>query len=105
MRRQKGSITRVRPSISELISPVPLVFLRSFQIFVEPRDGAAHYIFKVLGLRENVAFVFVDDELGFDAESFEGVPEFVGLRGGAFAVAIADHNERGRFRVLDKSDG
>jgi hypothetical protein len=33
------------------------------------------------------------------------VPEFVGLRGGAFAVAIADHNERGRFRVLDKSDG
>jgi hypothetical protein len=30
--------------------------------------------------------------LSFDAEGFEGVPEFVGLRGAAFAVAITCHH-------------
>ena len=35
----------------------------------------------------------------------EGVPEFVGLRGRAFAVAIAYDDERGRLRLLDEIDG
>ena len=72
---------------------------------VEPGEGAFDDVAAVFGAREHVAFVFVDDELGFDAERFEGVPEFVGLRGGDFAVAIADENERGRFGVLDEIDG
>ena len=59
----------------------------------------------VLGVGEHVAFVFVDYELGFDAERFEGVPEFVGLRGGDFAVAVADEDQRGRFDFFDESDG
>ncbi len=72
---------------------------------IEPGDGAAGAVALVGGLGEVVAFVLVDDELGFDAESFQGVPEFVGLRGGAFAVAVADDDKRGRFHVLDESDG
>ncbi len=72
---------------------------------VEPGDGAAGAVPLVGRLGEVVAFVFVDDELGFDAESFERVPELVGLRGGAFAVAVADDDKRGRFHVLDESDG
>ena len=35
----------------------------------------------------NVALMFVDDESGFDAQSFQRMPEFVGLRSRAFAVA------------------
>ena len=72
---------------------------------IEPSDGTAGAVALVGGLGEVVAFVFVDDELGFDAESFERVPEFVGLRRGAFAVAVADDDERGRFDFFDESDG
>ena len=57
---------------------------------VEPREGALDDVALVLGVGEKVAFVLVDDELGFDPEGLEGVPEFVGLRRGALAVAIAD---------------
>jgi hypothetical protein len=63
---------------------------RSTQMGVEPGQGAFDYVAAVLGAREHVALVFVDYELGFYAEGFEGVPEFVGLRGGDFAVAIAN---------------
>ena len=45
----------------------------SVQVGIEPGDGAADAVALVLGLHEVVAFVFVDDELGFDANSFEGV--------------------------------
>lgn len=45
---------------------------------VKPGDGAARAIALVLRLHEHVALLFVDHELGFDAESFEGVPEFEG---------------------------
>jgi len=38
----------------------------------EPCDGAAGAVALVGGLGEVVAFVLVDDELGFDAESFSG---------------------------------
>jgi len=57
---------------------------------VEPGQGAFDYIAAMLGISKHVAFVFVDYELSFDAEGFEGVPEFVGLGGGDFAVAVAD---------------
>ena len=62
----------------------------SAKVGVEPSQCALDYITAVFRAREHVAFVFVDYELGFDAEGFEGVPEFVGLRGGDFAVAVAD---------------
>ena len=47
---------------------------------IEPGYGAADAVSLVGGIDEHVAFVFVDDQLGFDAERFQGVPEFVGLR-------------------------
>jgi hypothetical protein len=72
---------------------------------VKPGDGAACAVALVLRLHEHVAFVFVEDELGFNAESFEAVPEFVGLRRGAFAVAVADDHQGWRFHVLDEGDG
>ena len=77
----------------------------STKMRIEPGDGAAGAVALVGGLGKVVAFVFVDDELGFDAESFQSVPEFVGLWGGAFAIAVTDDDERGRFYVLDKDDG
>ena len=61
---------------------------------VEPGQSALDYVAAVLGIAEHVAFVFVDYELGFDAESFQGVPEFVGLRSGAFTVAVASNRVR-----------
>ena len=64
----------------------------SLQVAVEPSQGAFDYVAAVFGAGEHMAFVFVDDELGFDAERFERVPEFVGLRGGNFAVTVADEN-------------
>ena len=64
----------------------------SAEVGVEPGKGAFDYVAAVLGIGKHVAFVFVDYELGFDAERFEGVPELVGLRGGNFAVAVADQN-------------
>src|SRR5882724_2464801 len=86
-------------------APPGLSLKMSTKMRIEPGDGAAGAVALVGGLRKVVAFAFVDDEPGFDAESFQGVPEFVGLRGGAFAVAVADDDERGRFDFLDESDG
>ena len=47
------------------------------------------------GIDEMVTFVRIDYELCGNAERPQRVPEFVGLRRRAFAVAIADHDERG----------
>src|SRR5438552_7165132 len=57
----------------------------------------------MLGLYEHMPFVFVNDELGFDAESFQCVPEFVRLRRRTFAIAVADDDQSWRFCVLYKS--
>ena len=54
---------------------------------------------------EAVAFVGVDDELGFDAFGAEGVPEFEALGGGALAVAVAYDDEGWGLDVLDVLDG
>ena len=75
-----------------------------FQVGIEPGQGALDYVAAVLGTGEHVAFVFVDYELRFDAQRFQGVPEFVGLRGGAFAVALADEDQRRRLYFLDEID-
>jgi hypothetical protein len=44
--------------------------LQSFQVGVEPGQGAFDYVAAVFGAGEHVAFVFVDYELSFDAERF-----------------------------------
>jgi len=75
------------------------------QVGVEPGQGADDDVALVLGIGEEVAFVLINHELGLDAERLERVPEFVGLRGGNFAIAIADQNQRGRFHFLDEIDG
>jgi hypothetical protein len=59
----------------------------------------------VHGVGESVAFLRVDDELRRHAERFQRVPELVGLRGGAFAVAVAHQDKGGRLHVLDEGDG
>ena len=51
-------------------------------------------------LRDAVAFVGIDDELRFDAEGFQRVPELERLRRGAFAVALADEDSVGVFTFL-----
>src|ERR1700736_4491248 len=75
------------------------------EVGVEPREGAGDDVALVFGIGEEVAFALVDYELRFDAEGLERMPEFVGLRGGDFAIAVADQNQRGRFYPFDESDG
>jgi hypothetical protein len=71
---------------------------------VKPRDDAADTVALVLRVDEHVAFVFLDHSLRFNTESFQGVPEFVRLRSGAFAVAVADDYQSWSFHVLDEGD-
>ena len=68
---------------------------------VKPRCGALHAVALVLGLYEAVAFMFVDHQLSFDAQSFQRVPKFVGLWRRALPVAIANKNQRGSFYFFD----
>ena len=51
-----------------------------------------------------MAFVFEDHQLCFNTKRFQGVPEFVGLRRGTFAVAVANDDQGGSLHVLDKID-
>src|SRR5437764_15034578 len=67
---------------------------------VKPGDGAANAVANVFGIYEHMAFVLVDDELRFNIERFEGVPEFVRLRRGTFAVAVPDDHPRWRLALL-----
>jgi hypothetical protein len=41
------------------------------------------------GIFEHLAFVLIDDKLGFDTQHFHGVPEFVGLRRQNFVITTA----------------
>src|SRR4051812_30682038 len=74
------------------------------QMAVEPSYQPPRDIPLMFFLRDAVAFVGIDDELSFDAESFEGVPELEGLRGWTFAVAFADDDQRRRLHVFDERD-
>src|SRR5208282_4032886 len=75
------------------------------QVRLEPVDGAAHQVPRVLGVVEAVTFTRVDHELSFDAERFECVPEFVALRRRTFAIPLADYDQRWGLYVLDEGDG
>src|SRR6185437_1243493 len=72
---------------------------------IEPRHGPLYDIAAMRRIRKTVAFMRIDNELGRYTECDECMPEFVRLRRRAFAVAIADDDERGRLDILDKSNG
>ena len=79
--------------------------LACWHVFCEPADIALVAVADVLGVAEAVAFVRVDDELGFDAEIAQRVPELEGLRSRALAVTVADDDQRGCGDVFDVGDG
>src|SRR5580693_3417100 len=54
---------------------------------------------------EAVAFIGIDDELGFDAFGAESVPELEALWGWALAVSVAYDDEGWGLDVLDVLDG
>ena len=81
------------------------MLLRASEVLAEPGRGAIDYVPAVFGTREQMTFVGIDDEFGGHFQRLEGVPEFVGLRGGAFAVAIAYEMSVGVFAFLMKLIG
>src|SRR6266481_4535647 len=74
----------------------------STQMRVKPSECALDEVALVPGIREHVAFVFVDDEFRLHAQRFQRVPKLVGLRSGTFAVAVADENKRGCLGFFDE---
>jgi len=74
-------------------------------VFVEPLEDAVVAVLDVGRVAEAVAFVGVDDELGFDAQIAESVPELEALRGRTLAVAVADDDECRSGDVFDEADG
>src|SRR2546428_6310307 len=75
------------------------------QVRVKPGDSAANAVALVLGFGEVMALVFVNDQLRFNSERFERVPEFVGLRRGTLAIAVANDDKCGRLGFFDEGDG
>src|SRR5436305_9832490 len=74
------------------------------QMAVEPPHQPPRYVPLMFLLCDAVAFVWVDDELRFDADSLQRVPELEGLWRGTFAVAFTDQDEGRGLRVLDECD-
>src|SRR2546430_7827498 len=52
-----------------------------------------------------MAFAGIYDELRRHTKRLQGVPEFVGLRSGAFCVVLTDNDEGGGLDVLDEVNG
>src|SRR6476661_2344890 len=52
-----------------------------------------------------MAFMLVNNQLGFCADGFERVPELIRLRSRTLAVAVAHKHQSRRLRVLDEGDG
>ena len=71
---------------------------------VEPGQGAQDIVAAVCRLDEDVAFVGIDDELGGNVKSFEGMPPLDGLLHRNFAIAITDKDERRSFDGLDEAN-
>src|SRR5437667_1332569 len=76
----------------------------SSQILLEPRHDALLDVALVVGLRDRVAFVLVDDELRGHRQGLQGVPELVALRRGDFRVPVAVQDECRGLRLLDELD-
>src|SRR5277367_4710285 len=85
-------------------SPVSTQFL-SFQIVIEPRRQAFHYVAPVFGLEKFVSLTRIDYELRFDAQGLERVPELAGLRHWTFAVVLPDQHQSGCLHVLYEGNG
>jgi hypothetical protein len=67
-----GGIEAIRVCDSNCVNEMFLLLTQKLreEVCVEPGYGAADAIAEVFGLGEVVAFVFVNDELGFDAKGF-----------------------------------
>src|SRR6202051_1993517 len=76
----------------------------SFQIFVEPSEGALERILRVLRIAQAVTFAGVDHYRSRQTLGLQRVPELLGLRRRAFDVALTDVLEGRRAYVLDVVD-
>ena len=70
-------------------------------MLIEPGQSAAENIVPIFHFVKCMPLACVDDELCWDAERFECMPEFERLRCRTLTVAFADHDQRGRFDLLD----
>src|SRR6202163_2538695 len=76
----------------------------SFQIFIEPSEGALERILRVLRIAQAVTFAGVDHYRSRHTLGLQRVPELLGLRRRAFDVALTDVLEGRRAYVLDVVD-
>src|ERR1039458_2688429 len=58
----------------------------------------------MLRLVEGMAFVGIDHHLRLHAQRLKRAPEFVGLWGGALAVAVSHYDQSRRLHLLDEVD-
>ncbi len=68
-----------------------LLRLRLFEIFGKPGEGAGLVVGQVLGVSHAVAFICVNDRLGWHAQIMQCVPEFHRLRRRALHIICPDH--------------
>ena len=71
----------------------------------EPLYCADKYVAAVDGIDEAVALVGVDDQLRGHMTVAQRVPELVRLGRGTLSVAVSNHHQGGRVRLLDEFDG
>src|ERR1051325_773521 len=74
------------------------------QVRIEPRDSSLDTIAVVLGLREMMSLVLVNNQPRFDAHRFERVPKLVGLRSRTLTVTVADEDERGSLHFGNEAN-
>ena len=77
----------------------------SFEVSFKPAQRTLDDVALMSCICENVPLVRVYNKSRLNAERFECVPEFIGLRRRTFSVAVPDQNKRWRLGVLDEVDG
>src|ERR1700751_1203043 len=78
--------------------------LRPPEILPEPHNRPVDHIPAVHRIREQMTFVRIDHKLGWYPQRLQRVPEFIGLRCRALAIAISHYDERRRLSLLDEID-
>src|SRR5580704_9668453 len=94
-----------RRRLSLYPAPYPLYTLLLLHVLLEPRQCPFEHIAAVSRIDEAMTFVGIDDQLRRHMLVAQRMPELEGLGRRAFAVAIADHNQRRRLDALDETDG
>src|ERR1035437_4187730 len=72
--------------------PTPKALL---QVVIKPFGHAPRDVAPAFGVGNVMALARINHQLVIDSQNSERVPEFHGLRRRAFAIAFADHNQRG----------